>query len=66
MCAGRKYAKCEILTSVAMIVSRFEVQFIDWVNADGSRSNRPAVDSTGNAVASHPDRDMKVRWRRLW
>ncbi|KAF2829100.1 cytochrome P450 [Ophiobolus disseminans] len=65
-CSGRKFAKCEILTSVAMIISRFDVEFVEWVNPNGSRSERCAIDSTGNAVATHPDRDMKVRWRRLW
>jgi hypothetical protein len=41
------------------------VEFVEWVRSDGSRSERPAADSTGNAVATHPDRDMKVKWRRI-
>ena len=66
ICAGRSIAKSEILLSVAMIVSRFEVELVEWVKPDGSRSERYALGSTGNVVADHPDRDMKFKWRRLW
>lgn len=67
MCPGRFFAKQEIMLAVAMIVSRFDVEFVDWVNHDGSRSDRPAADdkkAIGSGAVS-PDRDMRVRWRRI-
>ena len=67
MCAGRKFAKPEVLLAVAIIVSRFEVEFVEWLKPDGSPSERPALDDQAyaNAVAASPDRDMNVRWRRI-
>ncbi|KAI1087190.1 putative cytochrome P450 [Rostrohypoxylon terebratum] len=64
MCAGRNFAKQEVLLAVAFIVSRFEIEFLEWVRPGGGRSERPPLDDTyfANAVACPPDRDMKVRW----
>ncbi|RWA11965.1 hypothetical protein EKO27_g3134 [Xylaria grammica] len=66
ICAGRAFAKHEVLLAVAMMVSNFDVEFIEWVNPNGSRSDRPARDHTGygNGIAAPPDRDMKLSWRR--
>ncbi|KAK1966434.1 cytochrome P450 [Colletotrichum sublineola] len=68
MCPGRFFAKQEIMLAVAMIVTRFDVEFEDWVKFDGSSSDRPAINDKAyiGAGAVPPDRDMKVRWRRLW
>ncbi|KAK1991888.1 cytochrome P450 [Colletotrichum falcatum] len=68
MCPGRFFAKQEIMLVVAMIVSRFDVEFQEWVKLDGSSSDRPAVNDKAyvGAGAVPPDRDMKLRWRRLW
>ncbi|KAH8883484.1 cytochrome P450 [Thozetella sp. PMI_491] len=67
-CAGRNIAKQEVMLAVAMMVSRLEIEFVEWVKQDGSRSDRPAEDDMeyANSVAAPPDRDMKIRWRRLW
>lgn len=56
------------MLTIAMIVSRFEIEFSGWTMLDGSRSDRPAKDNERyvGAAAVPPDRDMKVRWRRLW
>ncbi|KAI8151552.1 Cholesterol 7-alpha-monooxygenase [Colletotrichum sp. SAR 10_70] len=66
MCPGRFFAKQEIMLVAAMIVSRFEIEFIEWVTFDGVSSDRPAEDekSAIGSGAVSPDRDMKVRWRR--
>ncbi|KAI0885808.1 putative cytochrome P450 [Annulohypoxylon maeteangense] len=68
ICTGRYFANAEVLLAISMILSRFEVEFIEWVMPDGSHSDRPALDDIeyANAVASPPDRDMKVRWRKMW
>lgn len=65
MCAGRHFAKAEVLLTVAMLVTKFEMRFIEWLKLDGSCSDRPAMDDTkyANAVAAPPDREMRVKWR---
>ncbi|KAK4184524.1 cytochrome P450 [Podospora australis] len=67
-CPGRNFAKAELFLTVGVLVSRVEMEFVEWLNPDGSHSDR--APSTGanyaNAVAAGPDRDVKVRWRRVW
>ena len=67
ICAGRNFAKPEILLAVAIIISNFDIKFVQWLKHDGTCSERPALDNTGyaNAVATPPDREMKVLWRRI-
>jgi cytochrome P450 len=68
ICPGRFFAKQEIMLTLAMMVARFDIEFIEWTKLDGSASDREArsdVMSCG-AAAVHPDRDMKIRWKRLW
>ncbi|KAK5661823.1 hypothetical protein OQA88_9925 [Cercophora sp. LCS_1] len=67
-CPGRFLAKQEILVGLAMIVSRFDVEFVEWTHLDGKPSDRAAQDDPAyaGAVAVSPDREMKVRWKRLW
>ncbi|KAK3358215.1 cytochrome P450 [Lasiosphaeria hispida] len=68
ICPGRFFAKQEIMLTIAMLVSRFDIEFVEWVNRDGTPSDRPAQnDSRWSGGASvPPDRDMKVLWKRLW
>jgi len=68
MCPGRHFAKQEILLVMAAILSRFEVQLIEWTNlGDGSKSDRePRNDEHYGGMTMPPDRDAKVRWKRLW
>jgi hypothetical protein len=67
MCPGRHFAKQEIMSTLAIIVTTFDVEMIEWVSFDGkSKSDRPAKDNLKNSgsAALPPDRDIKVRWRR--
>jgi len=68
ICPGRVFAKQEILMTVAAVVTRFEIELIEWTHPDGSKSDRPAQNDQSyiGAVGIPPDRDMKVRWKRLW
>jgi len=68
MCPGRFFAKQEIIMSLAMLIARFEIEFVEWVMPDGSPSDRPGANDMryAGALAMPPDRDMKVRWKRLW
>ncbi|KAK6949293.1 hypothetical protein Daesc_009367 [Daldinia eschscholtzii] len=52
----------------AMIITRFDVDFIEWTEMDGSPSKRPAQNDPryAGAGAVPPDREMKIRWKRLW
>lgn len=56
------------MLAVAMIASRFDIEFEDWVNFDGSRSERPPMNDKAyvGAGAVPPDRDMRIRWKRRW
>ncbi|KAH9893770.1 putative cytochrome P450 [Xylariomycetidae sp. FL2044] len=67
MCPGRQFAKLEVLTAVALVISRFEIRFQRWVTADGKPSDRPARSDLKycGAGAMPPDRDMLVQWRRI-
>lgn len=66
MCPGRFFAKQEILTAVAIMVVKFEMQMVGFVGHDGKRSERgPEGDVKGaGAGALLPDRDLLVRIRR--
>jgi len=54
------------MLTVAVLVSRFEIEFARYVNKDGSVSDRPPMDDLRYSGAILPDRDMMVRWKRLW
>ncbi|KAL2877049.1 hypothetical protein SGCOL_007670 [Colletotrichum sp. CLE4] len=66
MCPGRFFAKQEIMLAVAMIASRFDIEFEDWVYFDGSHSETPPENDKAyvGAGAVPPDRDMRIRWKR--
>ncbi|KAK3390639.1 cytochrome P450 [Podospora didyma] len=68
MCPGRHFAKQEIMVAVAMLVSRFDFEFVEWTNMDGTRSDRPARNNEkySGAASVPPDRDLRLRWKRLW
>ncbi|KAM7202949.1 cytochrome p450 family protein [Naviculisporaceae sp. PSN 640] len=68
MCPGRVFAKQEIMITWATWVSRFEFEFIEWLQLDGRKSDRPAenhIKYRGSAAVP-PDRDMRIRWKRIW
>lgn len=66
MCPGRYLAKSEILMTVALVVSRFDVEVVGWTTWDGSPSHRAAEGDIRfcGAGAIPPDREMKIRWSR--
>ncbi|KAI1735299.1 cytochrome P450 [Xylaria scruposa] len=68
LCPGRHFAKREILMAVAIVINKFDIEMIEWTLPDGTKSSRPAQDDqyyVGTA-AMPPDREMKIRWRRMW
>ncbi|KAH7324302.1 cytochrome P450 [Stachybotrys elegans] len=68
ICPGRHFARNEIFTMMAILVDRFDMEFVRWTLLDGSGSDRPAQSDmaySGIGVLQ-PDRDMVVRWRRRW
>ncbi|KAK0648463.1 cytochrome P450 [Cercophora newfieldiana] len=69
ICPGRFFAKQEIMLTVALVVSRFDIEFVGWVNKeDGSPSDRPAENDVrwSGGASVPPDRDMQVLFKRLW
>ncbi|KAI1342868.1 cytochrome P450 [Xylariaceae sp. FL0016] len=68
VCPGRHFAKQEIMMTLGLIVAKFDIEFVEWANMDGSLSDRAAEDNPdyAGAEAMPPDRDMKIRWKRLW
>jgi len=68
MCPGRHFAKQEIMLTLAMFASRFDVEFVEWLDMDGTKAGRPAKNDGRyvGAAGMPPDRDMKVRWRKVW
>ncbi|KAL0932811.1 cytochrome p450 family protein [Colletotrichum truncatum] len=68
MCPGRHFAKQEILLTVATLVTRFDMELIEWTHMDGKKSDRAAKDNETYFLnaAVPPDRDVKIRWKRLW
>jgi len=68
VCPGRHFAKQEIMLTIAMLACQFDVEFVEWLNFDGSVSDRPPLNDTkySGAAGVPPDRDLKLRWKRLW
>ncbi|KAK8067025.1 cytochrome p450 family protein [Apiospora hydei] len=68
MCPGRQFARLEILITVALLVSKFDIESLEWTFPDGRKSDRPGKpdESVMGSGVLRPDREMKVRWKRLW
>jgi len=69
ICPGRFFAKQEIMLTVAMLVYRFDIEFIAWLNKeDGTPSDRPAENDVrwSGGASMPPDRDMQVLFKRMW
>ncbi|KAI0199881.1 putative cytochrome P450 [Astrocystis sublimbata] len=66
VCPGRQFAKYEVLLTIALVVSRLDIEFEEWT-MDGAPSDRPAQSDLKycGAGAMPPDRDMRVRWKRI-
>lgn len=65
MCPGRHFAKQEILLAVAIMVTKFDIEFVRWKKLEGSTSDRPPQDDKRFAgfIAMSPDREMETRMR---
>lgn len=68
MCPGRHFAKQEIMLTIAVLASKFDWEFVEWVKMDGTPSSRPPQNNPHyvGAAGVPPDVDMKVRLRRRW
>lgn len=68
ICPGRHLAKQEMMLTLGTIAARFDIEFLNWMNKDGSKSEIPAQNDKhfAGAVGVPPDRDLKYRWKRLW
>ncbi|KAI8622888.1 cytochrome P450 [Xylariaceae sp. FL1651] len=66
VCPGRHFAKQEILIAVAIFITKFDIELVEWTKMDGTRSDREAQDDQNYAgiIAMPPDREMKIRLRR--
>jgi hypothetical protein len=56
------------MLTIAMLVTKFEFEFVEWVTVDGKPSDRPPKNDPkySGAAGVPPDRDMKVRMKRIW
>lgn len=65
ICPGRHFAKQEIMAAIAILVANLDIEFEEWVQMDGAKSDRAPLDNQSycGVVAMPPDRDARVRWR---
>jgi len=64
MCPGRNFAKQEIMGTLALFLTSFDIEVMGWVKPDGKTpSDREAQNGEAFAVC-RPDRDLKVRVTR--
>ncbi|KAK0657951.1 cytochrome P450 [Cercophora newfieldiana] len=64
MCPGRNFAKQEIIGTLALFLTWFDVEVVGWVMPDGERpSDREARNGETFALC-RPDRDLKLRVTR--
>lgn len=54
--------------TLATLLTRFDIEMVSWTHPDGSKSDRAAQNSREHigAVGIPPDRDLRIRWKRLW
>jgi len=65
MCPGRFFAKQEILIAIAVMVLRYEIEFVENIDRKGKRIEREiGIDPAGaGAGALFPDGDLRCRIR---
>lgn len=65
MCPRCPFPKQEILLAVAVMVTEFDIEFVEWKNPDGSKSDRPAQRDKRFAgfIAISPNCEMDIRTR---
>ncbi|KAK4442635.1 cytochrome p450 family protein [Podospora aff. communis PSN243] len=65
ICPGRHFAKQEVLLTIAALLTTFEIELVEWINRDGSRSDREARDDESYASTMPPDREAKIRLKSI-
>ena len=67
ICAGRHFAKQEVMATIALIIINFDIELEEYVTMDGGKSDRGPQDDPWycGTAAMPPDRDLKVRWTKL-
>lgn len=67
VCPGRHFGKMEIMLALALIVTKFDLEFVQWTHLDGTNSDRPAQNDRryAGSIAMFPDRDVSFRWRKI-
>lgn len=65
MCPGRHFAKQEVLLTIAALLTGFEIDLVEWTNPDGSSSDREPVNDETYTGTMPPDRDAKIRLKRM-
>ncbi|KAH6655953.1 cytochrome P450 [Truncatella angustata] len=67
VCPGRHFGKMEIMLALALIVTKFDLEFVQWTHLDGAESDRPAQNDGryAGSIAMFPDRDLSFRWRKI-
>lgn len=67
ICAGRHFAKQEVMAAVGIFVLKFDVELEEFVTMDGKRSERGPLDDVWycGTAAMPPDRDLVVRLTRI-
>ena len=66
ICPGRFFAKQEVLAAVAILIWKFEVEFLEFVTMEGEKSERGPEQDGWNvgSGAVVPDRDLRVRLKK--
>ena len=56
----------QIMLALALIVTKFDLEFIRWTRLDGTESDRPAKNDSRyeGVIGMLPDRDLVFRWRK--
>lgn len=67
ICPGRFLAKSEIVSSVALVLLKFDIKPMVWFDHGGKLSFQPAMpdESSGGSGILKPDRDLKVKMTRI-
>jgi len=55
------------MLTIALLATKYEFEFVEWVKMDGTPSNRPPRSDPKykGAAGVPPDVDMKVRLKRV-
>ena len=55
------------MAAIALIVANFDIELLEYVHKDGSKSDRGPKDDPWfcGTAAMPPDRDLKIRWKRI-